>query len=594
MHLFTHSALLKALGWSLLDSMWQMALLWLLYLLATVLLKAFHKNSNAGLHHGLAILVLSIGTVWSGISFVRHFFTETAPPNISSAFTDLSVNLLPYRATGIDQYSLLVKLAAWMDQAVPVLSGLYLGILFFLMVRYLFQYYRSGLLRTQGLSKADPGLRLFVDSTRRSLGIHRQVGLWLSSLVEAPLTIGFFKPVILLPLAVLNNLDPKQVEAILLHELAHIRRNDYLLNLLMTMVQHLFFFNPFARLLVQHISKEREHSCDDLVMQFRYEPHSYASALLLLARSYPGNQRLAMAATGPDDGLLLQRVKRILKLGSGGSGRVTLRSMKKPALCLFLASLAACCSLFRSSSTIFQSPSTISSGGQFRRQPVVGTVVPRAETAILAVPVLNKTTAIVSVRKIVKVILPAHENRALVSIRKPHQMPFAERVQPNFPGTPPPGAHIANDNIAVSSQPEIMDFSIQLPARPRFPGSGMQQGQPFVPASSFSYLLTGNDGLIKGFSREQIAGALQLLSMIDWNRVQSQLSEAAEVNPQNTQNLQRLKMQVLQKLLELSRVYHHLSPDKDSLPKLSLPETKEIPGNKSGGQGAGPVIIVHI
>src|SRR5260221_13198766 len=97
-----------------------------------------------------------------------------------------------------------------------------------------------------------------------------------------------------------GNLTPEQVEAILVHELAHIRRKDFLLNLGVTMLEGLFFFNPFTRWLIADLKKEREFCCDDLVLQFRYDPHTYVSALLAVARQafQTLQARLVVAATG--------------------------------------------------------------------------------------------------------------------------------------------------------------------------------------------------------------------------------------------------------------------------------------------------------
>jgi hypothetical protein len=146
------------------------------------------------------------------------------------------------------------------------------------------------------------------------MGIKKEVKIWLSHLVEGPVTLGSLKPVVLIPFATLCNLDTQQMEALILHELAHIRKQDYLLNLWITALEALFFFNPFSRLLIRSIQKEREHRCDDLVLQFRYDPHAYVSALMTLARGTQSSPRLVLAATGSNDRLLLQRVKRILKL----------------------------------------------------------------------------------------------------------------------------------------------------------------------------------------------------------------------------------------------------------------------------------------
>src|SRR6185437_5087461 len=112
--------------------------------------------------------------------------------------------------------------------------------------------------------------------------------------------------------SMVTQLTPAQIEAILVHELAHIQRKDYLLNLLVTAMELLFFFNPFTRLLIAQLKKEREHCCDDVVLEFRYDPHGYVSALLSLARQQQAG--LAVAANGGGgEQLLLQRARKILQ-----------------------------------------------------------------------------------------------------------------------------------------------------------------------------------------------------------------------------------------------------------------------------------------
>jgi beta-lactamase regulating signal transducer with metallopeptidase domain len=292
MHLVTQSALLKALGWSLFNSLWQMALLWLCYILLT----AIFRKASADLRHGLAVLLLSMGAMAFGVSFFTSYSLADIGQSISGWYSA----------------------RAFIGQFLPYCSSLYLLALVYLFTRYSHHYIHSRRLKSTGLSKIRPALRVFVEQTSLRMGIKKEVRVWLSSLVDGPVTLGFLRPVILIPFATVNNLSLDQVEAILLHELAHIKRYDYLLNLGVTMLGILFFFNPFTRLLIRDIRREREHRCDDLVMQFRYDPHIYVSALLSLASPDQNRQQLAMAATGIGDRLLLQRVKRILKQNGSG------------------------------------------------------------------------------------------------------------------------------------------------------------------------------------------------------------------------------------------------------------------------------------
>ncbi|MGF1924905.1 MAG: M56 family metallopeptidase, partial [Bacteroidia bacterium] len=144
--------------------------------------------------------------------------------------------------------------------------------------------------------------------------ISKPVNFLLSSKVNVPLVVGYFKPVVLFPIALANQLEIKQVEAILIHELSHIRRNDYILNLLKTVIETLMFFNPFIWLTGKFIRIEREHACDDLVVKHTGTPLAYAHALLKLEilkdKQAPA---LSLAATGTNQ-YLYQRIKRITNM----------------------------------------------------------------------------------------------------------------------------------------------------------------------------------------------------------------------------------------------------------------------------------------
>jgi beta-lactamase regulating signal transducer with metallopeptidase domain len=300
MEVLTQFPLLKALGWALFNSLWQMAFLWLLYNLLT----SIFSTSAARIRHGLALVLLSIGTAWSGITFFNAWLL---PDNSAQTTWLLFMSPAQSAAGWFWQTSRTV-----MDGVLSYGSTLYLLVLCGLLVRYSNHYWHSRKLTRQGLSTMPPEFRTFVTATGYQLGIKTPVRTWLSSLVDVPLTLGFLKPVILLPVAMINHLTPQQVEAILVHELAHIRRKDYLLHLAVTLLEGLFFFNPFSRLLISQLKKEREHCCDDLVLQFKYDPRAYVSALLSLATRSQSGQPIALAATGDGNQLLLQRARRIL------------------------------------------------------------------------------------------------------------------------------------------------------------------------------------------------------------------------------------------------------------------------------------------
>jgi len=301
MNLLYQSAFLKALGWALLNSLWQMALLWLVYVGLTMNGKKLLSRQR----HAIALLSLAGGSLWFIATLVINLYKAASGPQVITLYvTESDPAIANHTLPGI--------ISHLFEPALPFLSLAYLVAATFLFVRFYVQYRHTQRLFTTGLHKADAEWRLFLQQAVQHMSIKKKVQIWLSSLVDTPVTLGIIKPVILLPVAAVNHLTLKQAEAIILHELNHIRRNDYLVNLLISCVDVILFFNPFTRQLTGIIRKERENCCDDMVLQFCYEPHSYATALLKLEQSRATTNELALAATGKDKHFLLNRVKRIL------------------------------------------------------------------------------------------------------------------------------------------------------------------------------------------------------------------------------------------------------------------------------------------
>lgn len=288
----TFSEFLPSLGHAVLNSFWQLAALWVLFQIVQILF----PRLSAGHRSKMALTFLLGGFVWFLISL---FSWSPSPSNEGSSLALVN---------GPAQWN------QWLQDLFPYASAIYLFLLVIPVANFIRNYRYVSQIRRQGLVKADADLRIFVQRLSERMGIARQVKLWLSTRVQTPVTIGFIRPVILLPIAAVNQLDTDQVEAILLHELAHIRRHDYLLNFLVRLIQTLLYFNPFIRAFARIIESEREKSCDEMVIQFQYNAHQYASALLELERAaVPTSPALAVAAAGTRRGQqLLGRVENIL------------------------------------------------------------------------------------------------------------------------------------------------------------------------------------------------------------------------------------------------------------------------------------------
>ena len=286
---------LQSLGWSLISSLWQMALLWVIYQFITV---SFHKIRPAH-KTSLATGLIFAGFAWFIYTLVTSLISQT---NSITSFYN----------TGM------ISDAGWKyfaGKILPYASIAYLVILVIPVWQFIRNYRFAQMIRKTGLKKMDVAWRMYVKRTSVAMGIARDVKIWLSEWVTSPVTIGYLKPIILIPVAAVNNLTPHQLEAVILHELSHIHRYDYFINLILSFVKTLLYFNPFVKLLVKSIEKEREHSCDEMVLQFQYKPGEYASALLRLEQSK--YRQMVMAAAGKNHDLL-NRIESILGMRNKG------------------------------------------------------------------------------------------------------------------------------------------------------------------------------------------------------------------------------------------------------------------------------------
>jgi beta-lactamase regulating signal transducer with metallopeptidase domain len=144
------------------------------------------------------------------------------------------------------------------------------------------------------------------------LNIRRTVLLAESASVHVPLVIGYLKPMLLIPIGFVSGLSTQQVEAIFIHELTHIKREDYLLNLIQSVAEAIFFFNPFVWIISSIIRREREHCCDDAVLRSGGNAIAYVRALAHLEEHRVAQPTLALSAIGTKN-QLLNRIKRIME-----------------------------------------------------------------------------------------------------------------------------------------------------------------------------------------------------------------------------------------------------------------------------------------
>lgn len=193
--------------------------------------------------------------------------------------------------------------------------GFYIVLAWF--ICYLFHCIRfvSGLIYIKKLSgNTFPAGAIWESNLLRlklSLQLNKPIKIFQSAKIQVPVIIGVLKPMILIPVSVANQLPLAEVEAILIHELAHIKRNDFLVNLIQTVIENMFFFNPAIRWMSARLREEREKCCDDIVISQSHGTEAYVNALIRFQESIMARSTFEMAL-GTNQFQLFKRIKRII------------------------------------------------------------------------------------------------------------------------------------------------------------------------------------------------------------------------------------------------------------------------------------------
>ncbi len=294
-------------GWALIHSLWQAAII---FLALHVSLSIF-RQTPAHIKYLLAYLALAgiflcfLFTFY--ILWDNHQSTQQMTVSAATGWGSIeAVKGLPpsQKSSGFDGLQAFI----WIDYFVLLYGA---GLIFFIgkIVKDTFVMQR---IRQRRIRPFDSAWEHYLDKLRISWKIPARIKLFLSEYVDVPVVIGYLKPVIYLPFITATHLLPEQIEAILLHELAHIKRYDFVANIFQTLIETILFFNPFVWMISKIIHRERENACDDLVLSAT-RPALYAETLLALAENqlYKGN--FVLAATGKKQ-QLFQRIKRIMEM----------------------------------------------------------------------------------------------------------------------------------------------------------------------------------------------------------------------------------------------------------------------------------------
>lgn len=308
----------RPVAWALAHFLWQGALVGILLAGALALLGKKSPSARYAMAAGAMVVLLALPVItalWLAPAGEAGPVPLAAPAALSAPAEtpDSAVSAAPVSAetAAATSASRLQPLLPWFlvfwVAGVAVLSCYQLG-----------GWLQARRLERRGTRAVAERWEEVVATLRTRLGIAQGVRILESSGVSVPAVVGWLRPVILVPASALAGLSPQQLEAILAHELAHVRRHDYLINLLQTVVETLLFYHPVVWWVSRVVRQEREHCCDDLAVAVCGDRLVYARALADLEGLRTPSPRLAMASDG---GSLLARIQRLAGLPSGPSGR---------------------------------------------------------------------------------------------------------------------------------------------------------------------------------------------------------------------------------------------------------------------------------
>jgi GWxTD domain-containing protein len=283
-----------AAGWALLDSLWECAIV------AAALVVALMVLRSPRARYGAAWAAMLATFIAFGVTLVR------AMPADGQVLRVLTPHAFPWNVAAVGgslpARSDLAAVAPWLAPFWAAgVTLFYLG-----QATGWISVYR---LRRRGVCCASAHWQETVVRLSARLRVTRPVVLLESCLADTPVVLGHWRPVILTPVGMLAGLPAGQVEAILLHELAHIRRADYLVNACQRLVEGIFFYHPAVWWMSGVIRAERENCCDDVAVATSGDAREYAAALAALEQNRCSGRSPAVAATG---GNLVKRIRRLL------------------------------------------------------------------------------------------------------------------------------------------------------------------------------------------------------------------------------------------------------------------------------------------
>ncbi|MEW6195404.1 MAG: M56 family metallopeptidase [Bacteroidota bacterium] len=327
--------IITAIGWTIFHSIWQGVIISLV-LGVTLLLSgkrssAFRYNLSVG---ALTLLLFASIATFSKVYQPGGNLAAPSINNFTQPLTNFAVSTINNLESSPSTQSLIEKIENLFSDNLPlIVTAWFFGLVIF-SLRFIGGLIYIERLRTKNIHPLSPKWIESVDRFTKRLKIKSHVKIFESVKVKVPVAIGYLKPVILLPIGMISGLPQNQVESIIIHELAHIKRYDFLVNLLQTLAETILFYHPAAWWISSVIRSEREDCCDDITLDICDDSLTYSKALYNIQQLKTNGALFALAAVG-NENQLFRRIKRM----NGNKNKLSY-GIKFAAFSLVIAAIA--------------------------------------------------------------------------------------------------------------------------------------------------------------------------------------------------------------------------------------------------------------
>ncbi len=312
--------LVQAFGWTILHSLWQGAVIAILLGLVMILMRSYSSNARYFVSVSALMTIFVLGIV-TFVAYYRSYQPlPTSPITFALPAPALPTESVERVAESNTWQTLWASTESYFNTHLPLVVSIWLMGVLLLLVRFIGGYAYLQRLRNYQVIEVSAYWQGTLAFLASEIGIKGKVRLLESALAEMPMVIGWLKPVILLPIGTLAGLSVAQVESILAHELAHLKRKDYLVNIFQTLVEIVLFYNPFVWWVSGYIREERENCCDDIAVNVTGDSLTLIKTLTILEELRLAKPQLAMGFAGRKRGGLLGRVRRLLTRRPKASG----------------------------------------------------------------------------------------------------------------------------------------------------------------------------------------------------------------------------------------------------------------------------------